>query len=48
MERGIKQGIAQVCARRAEALERFGVEVDGVRMLPDTPEVQSLPDSEKD
>ena len=40
--------MAQVRARRAEALERFGVEVDGVKMLPDTPEVQSLPDSEKD
>jgi GGDEF domain-containing protein len=33
-------------ARRREALARFGVEVDGVRMLPDTPEVQSFLDGE--
>jgi uncharacterized protein (DUF58 family) len=28
--------------RRAEAYRRFGVEVDGVRMLPDTPEVEEF------
>ena len=26
--------------REAQAYQRFGVEVNGVRMLPDTPEVQ--------
>lgn len=29
-------------ARRREAYDRFGVEVDGVRMLPDTPEVREF------
>lgn len=29
-------------ARRREAMSRFGVEVDGVRMLPDTPEVREF------
>jgi glutamyl-tRNA reductase len=33
-------------ARRQEVLARFGVEVDGVRMLPDTPEVQRFLDGE--
>ena len=28
--------------RRAEAYERFGVYMDGVRVLPDTPEVQEF------
>ena len=28
--------------RRKEALERFGIEVNGVRMLPDTPEVDEF------
>ena len=31
-----------------QALERFGVEVNGVRMLPDTPEVQKFLDGEAD
>ena len=35
-------------ARREEALGRFGVEVDGVRMLPDTPEVRTFLDGEED
>ena len=35
-------------ARRREALARFGVEVNGVRMLPDTPEVQRFLDGEDD
>ena len=30
--------------RRREAYTRFGVEVDGVRMLPDTPEVREFLD----
>ena len=28
--------------RRKEALERFGIELNGVRMLPDTPEVDEF------
>jgi hypothetical protein len=28
--------------REEEAYRRFGVEVDGVRMLPDTPEVEEF------
>ena len=38
----------QAHARRQEALARFGVEVNGVRMLPDTPEVQRFLDGEED
>ena len=34
--------------RMQQALERFGVEVNGVRMLPDTPEVQKFLDGEAD
>ena len=41
-ERGIKQGEDRQRARRREAMSRFGVEVDGVRMLPDTPEVREF------
>ena len=48
MKKGMKQGIEQARARRKEALSRFGVEVNGVRMLPDTPEVQRFLDGEKD
>ena len=48
MERGIERGIEQARARRKEALSRFGVEVNGVRMLPDTPEVQRFLDGETD
>jgi len=46
MERGIERGIEQARSRRKEALSRFGVEVNGVRMLPDTPEVQRFLDGE--
>ena len=48
IERGIERGIEQARARRKEALSRFGVEVNGVRMLPDTPEVQRFLDGETD
>ena len=48
MKQGIEQGIEQARSRRKEALSRFGVEVNGVRMLPDTPEVQRFLDGEKD
>ena len=42
IKRGIKQGEDRQRARRREAMSRFGVEVDGVRMLPDTPEVREF------
>ena len=48
IERGIERGMEQARSRRKEALARFGVEVNGVRMLPDTPEVQRFLDGEKD
>ena len=48
VERGMKKGIEQARSRRKEALSRFGVEVNGVRMLPDTPEVQRFLDGETD
>lgn len=46
MKQGIERGIEQARSRRKEALSRFGVEVNGVRMLPDTPEVQRFLDGE--
>ena len=48
MKQGMERGIEQARSRRKEALSRFGVEVNGVRMLPDTPEVQRFLDGEKD
>ena len=48
VERGMKKGMKQARSRRKEALARFGVEVNGVRMLPDTPEVQRFLDGETD
>lgn len=44
IKRGIKQGEERQRARRREAISRFGVEVDGVTMLPDTPEVREFLD----
>ena len=41
-ERGLERGQEQQRARRREAMSRFGVEVDGVRMLPATPEVREF------
>ena len=46
-ERGIKQGEERQRARRREAMSRFGIEVNGVRALPDTPEVQRFLDGEE-
>lgn len=37
-----ERGREQQRARRREAMSRFGIEVDGVRMLPDTPEVREF------
>ena len=60
LKRGLKTGLKQgrEAAREAareesrtrmqQALERFGVEVNGVRMLPDTPEVQEFLKGEDD
>ena len=44
--RAEERGREQARARQAEALARFGVEVNGVRMLPFTPEVQRFLDGE--
>ena len=48
IKRGIKEGEEKQRTRRREAMLRFGVEVNGVRMLPDTPEVQRFLDGEED
>ena len=40
--RGEARGEARQRARRREAMSRFGVDVNGVRMLPDTPEVREF------
>ena len=45
-ERGREQGRKEVRSRQEEALARFGVEVNGVRVLPYTPEVQRFLDGE--
>ena len=45
---GVEEGEERQRTRRREAMSRFGVEVDGVRMLPDTPEVQRFLDGEDD
>ena len=39
-----RQGRQEQRKRVKEAYERFGVEVDGVVMLPDTPEVREFLD----
>ena len=41
-----RQGRREQRALLREAYRRFGVEVDGVRVLPDTPEVQAFLDNE--
>ena len=41
-----RQGRMEQRARLREAYRRFGVEVDGVRVLPDTPEVQAFIDDD--
>ena len=38
----INKGRMEMNARYREAYRRFGIEVDGVRALPDTPEVQAF------
>jgi hypothetical protein len=52
LKTGLKQGREaareEARTRMQQALERFGVEVNGVRMLPDTPEVQKFLDGEAD
>ena len=50
-KQGFKQGIEQGQeqrrrARHQRAMARYGVYVDGVRMLPDTPEVWRILDGE--
>ena len=46
INKGRKEGQKQRDERRREAYRRFGFEVDGVRMLPDTPEVREFLESE--
>lgn len=41
-----RQGRMEREARYREAYRRFGIEVDGVRALPDTPEVRAFLDGE--
>ena len=41
-EEGLELGQKQRDQRYQEALDKFGVEVDGVRMLPDTPEIREF------
>ena len=52
IEQGIKQGIEQERERRRkreeEARAKFGFEVDGVLMLPQTPEVERFLAGEDD
>ncbi len=43
---GRQEGRQEQRKRMREAYERFGIEVDGVRVLPDTLEVQEFLDSE--
>ena len=45
-EEGREEGRERQRERRREAMSRFGVEVNGVRMLPDTPEVRIFLDGE--
>ncbi len=47
IEQGIEQGVKERDARWREAVERFGSEVDGVRVLSITPEVQRFLDGEE-
>ncbi len=42
MENGCAEGRAEQRNRREEVYNRFGVEVDGVLMLPNTPEVKEF------
>ena len=41
-----RQGCMEQRARLREAYRQFGITVDGVVMLPDTPEVQAFLDNE--
>ena len=40
LEQGRKEAREEMQERRREAYRRFGVEMNGVRVLPDTPEVE--------
>ena len=46
VRRLVRKGEKQKEARYREAYRQFGVKVDGVVMLPDTPEVQAFLDSD--
>ena len=40
VQRGVQRGVQRQLDREAEAYRRFGIDVDGVRVLPDTLEVR--------
>ena len=42
LEKGVEREREAQSKRRAEAYERYGVEIDGVRYLPTTPEVEEF------
>ena len=46
VRRLVRKGEKQKEARYREAYRRFGIEVDGVRALPDTPEVREFLDDD--
>ena len=46
VRRLVRKGEKQKEARYREAYRRFGIEVDGVRALPDTPEVREFLDND--
>ena len=48
IEQGLEQGIKERDARWREAVERFGTDVDGVKVLSITPEVQGFLDKTED
>ena len=40
VQRGVQRGVQRQLDRTEEAYRRFGIDVDGVRVLPDTLEVR--------
>ena len=40
VQRGVERGVRRQRDREAEAYRKFGIDVDGIRVLPDTPEVR--------
>ena len=40
LQKGVQRGVQSQLDRTEEAYRKFGIDVDGVRVLPDTPEVR--------